>query len=154
MLNTKDLYMKACLQSNELHALTDDERCRLQAHLRKMYLEIEKVCNRHGLRMCLGCGNVLGALRHQGFIPWDDDLDLLMPRDDYDKLINEYANELPESYKIFSPNSVHIYRRILQRKDVYKNTFFFAVFSSRFKKSCCSIYDFTKSIFRTIYRVR
>lgn len=100
------------MQSKELHAMTDDERSRLQAHLRGMYLEIEKVCDRHNLRVCLGCGNALGALRHKGFIPWDDDLDLLMPRKDYDKLINEYAKELPVQYKIYAPNSQNgpIYR--------------------------------------------
>lgn len=105
MLSTKDIYMKACMQSKELHAMTDEERARLQAHLRMMYLEIEKVCDRHNLRMCTGYGTVLGALRHQGFIPWDDDMDLLMPREDYDKLINEYGDELPKQFKIYSPNS-------------------------------------------------
>ena len=97
--------MKACLHSNELHEMSDDERRRLQAHLRMMYKEIEKVCDRHGLRMCAGYGTVLGALRHQGFIPWDDDMDLLMPREDYDLLINEYATELPDNLKIYAPNS-------------------------------------------------
>lgn len=105
MLNTKDLYMKACMRSKELHAMTNEERTRLQAHLRMMYLEIEKVCDRHNLRMCTGYGTVLGALRHKGFIPWDDDMDLLMPREDYDKLINDYADELPKNFKIYAPNS-------------------------------------------------
>lgn len=112
MLATKDLYMKACMQSKELHAMTDEERTRLQAHLRMMYKEIEKVCDRHGLKMCAGYGTVLGALRHQGFIPWDDDMDLLMPREDYDKLIYEYADELPANLRIYAPNSEHgpVYR--------------------------------------------
>lgn len=105
MLATKDLYMRACMQSDELHVMTDEERGRLQEHLRMMYKEIEKVCNRHNLRMCTGYGTVLGALRHQGFIPWDDDMDLLMPREDYDKFINEYADELPENFRIYAPNS-------------------------------------------------
>lgn len=105
MLSTKDLYMKACMNSNELHAMTEEERIRLQSHLRMMYKEIEKVCERHHLRMCAGYGTVLGAIRHQGFIPWDDDMDLLMPREDYDKLINEYADELPKHFKIYAPNS-------------------------------------------------
>ena len=97
--------MKACHKSKDLHAMTDDERMALQAHLRKMYLEIEKVCDRHGLNMMLAYGSVIGALRHHGFIPWDDDIDLFMPREDYDKLINDYAEELPSNYKIFAPNS-------------------------------------------------
>ena len=41
MLSLKDLYMKACMKSKELHAMTDEERSHLQEHLRKMYLEIE-----------------------------------------------------------------------------------------------------------------
>jgi lipopolysaccharide cholinephosphotransferase len=105
MISTKDLYMKACLESKDLHVLTDEERLRLQEHLRQMYLEIEKVCDRHNLRMCTGYGTVLGALRHQGFIPWDDDMDLLMPREDYNKLIHEYAHELPNNFAIYAPNS-------------------------------------------------
>lgn len=105
MLSTKNLYMKACMQSKELHAMTDDERLHLQAHLRMMYQEIEKVCDRHNLQMSTGYGSVLGALRHKGFIPWDDDMDLVMPREDYDKLINLYADELPDNFKIYAPNS-------------------------------------------------
>jgi lipopolysaccharide cholinephosphotransferase len=95
------------MESKDLHALTDEERQHLQSHLRKMYSEIEQVCERHNLQMCSGYGTVLGAIRHQGFIPWDDDMDLLMPREDYDKLIHEYADELPSNYVIYAPNSTN-----------------------------------------------
>lgn len=105
MIKTKDLYLRAGHNSTDLYVMTNEERLKLQAHLRKMYIEIERVCERHGLQMMVAYGSVLGAIRHNGFIPWDDDMDLLMPRDDYDRLINDYADELPGNYKIYAPNS-------------------------------------------------
>lgn len=59
--------------------------------------KIDEICQNLGLKYCLTYGTLLGAIRHEGFIPWDDDLDIMMPRDDYEKLIryfNEHANEL------------------------------------------------------------
>lgn len=95
----------ACVQSKDVYPMSNEEKAQLQAHLRRMYIDLEKVCNRHGLQMMVAYGSVLGALRHDGFIPWDDDMDLLMPREDYDKLVNEYATELPPQYKIYGPNT-------------------------------------------------
>ncbi len=112
IFNTKELYLKACLNAPQLHAMTDKEREKLQSHLRKMYLEIERICNEHSLQMMVAYGSVIGALRHKGFIPWDDDIDLLMPRKDYDMFVNHYSEELPSRYKVFAPNSKNgpIYR--------------------------------------------
>lgn len=94
-----------CAKSPMLHRMTDEERSNLQSHLRKMYIEVERICDKYGLRMMVAFGSVLGAVRHQGFIPWDDDLDVLMPREDYDKFVQEFAAELPEKYKVYAPNS-------------------------------------------------
>ncbi len=50
--------------------------------------EIDRICTDYNLRYYLMCGSCLGAVRHHGFIPWDDDLDIAMPRDDFSKLIS------------------------------------------------------------------
>ena len=47
--------------------------------------ELDRVCKAHGLSYFLAYGTLLGALRHQGFIPWDDDVDVHMPREDYER---------------------------------------------------------------------
>lgn len=60
-----------------------------------IYKEVAKVCDAHGLRYYVNGGTALGAMRHQGFIPWDDDFDIMMPRQDYRKLLDIYSKELP-----------------------------------------------------------
>lgn len=56
-----------------------------QIHLLKAF---DAVCKKHGLKYYAFGGTLLGAIRHKGFIPWDDDIDLAMPRDDYDRLLS------------------------------------------------------------------
>lgn len=60
-----------------------------------IYEEVARVCDRHGLRYFLMEGNAIGAIRHKGFVPWDDDVDIAMPRPDYEKFIQIANTELP-----------------------------------------------------------
>lgn len=64
----------------------------------RMVQKIMEVCNRHRLTVYADGGTVLGAVRHEGYIPWDDDIDLIMLRPDYDKLLSIAPDEFEAPY--------------------------------------------------------
>ena len=64
----------------------------------QILLEVDRICKRNGLTYYLIGGSALGAVRHGGFIPWDDDIDIAMPRDDYRKFLKLCSRELPAEY--------------------------------------------------------
>ena len=72
--------------------------------LLNILIELQKSCNRNGIEFYLVGGSLLGAIRHQGFIPWDDDVDIGMKRPDYDKLLelSKKKDFLPSYLKIIS----------------------------------------------------
>lgn len=67
----------------------------LHQKLVDILVEFDRVCNEHNLRYSISFGTLIGAVRHKGFIPWDDDLDLMMPRPDYERLIANCREWLP-----------------------------------------------------------
>ncbi len=73
--------------------------------LLSIYKEFAKICKRHNLQYFMMEGNMIGAVRHNGFIPWDDDLDVAMPRPDYEKFISICKKELPSYLKFVDWNN-------------------------------------------------
>lgn len=69
----------------------------------KILQYVVSLCDKNGLRYFLSYGTLLGAIRHRGFIPWDDDIDIVMPRDDYSKLIDILKLEQDRKYKVLVP---------------------------------------------------
>ena len=66
----------------------------------EILLEIDRVCREHGIKYFLDSGTMLGAARHGGFIPWDDDIDISMLRDDYDRFLEIAQDSLGDKYYV------------------------------------------------------
>jgi len=71
----------------------------LQLQILKILQVVDQVCREHQLRYYLWAGTMLGAVRHKGFIPWDDDMDICMPRPDYDRFMAHAHEWLPQPYE-------------------------------------------------------
>ena len=88
-----------------LHEMSEEESRNLKRMLLIMLHDIASVCERYGLTFMLCGGSCLGAVRHSGFIPWDDDLDIMMPRQDYDRFAQLCrSGALGPNYEMEAPN--------------------------------------------------
>lgn len=67
--------------------------------------EIDKVCKKHGITWYADGGTLLGTVRHRGFVPWDDDMDIAMKRSDYELFLQIAQSELPEHYMVLNSDS-------------------------------------------------
>ena len=91
--------------SHATRELTADE---YKSEVKRILKYFHDFCQNHGLKYYIAYGSLIGTIRHQGFIPWDDDIDVLMLREDYEKLIS-LMNELDEEYYILSSTTSQYY---------------------------------------------
>ena len=76
----------------------------LQEKLLSLVLEIDAICKKNNIEYYLDGGSVLGAIRHRGFIPWDDDFDIVMTRPNWEKFISIIDKELPKNRTLDTPD--------------------------------------------------
>ena len=67
--------------------------------------DVDKACKENGIQYFAEWGTLLGAVRHHGFIPWDDDMDICMKRPDFNKFVKNVKNIMPEGYQIYNIES-------------------------------------------------
>lgn len=88
--------------------LSEIQKKQLKTVLLSMLQDIISFCHKHRIQYMLGGGSALGAVRHKGYIPWDDDLDLNMPREDYNRFIELFSKEEQAKYDLYVPDGIHI----------------------------------------------
>ena len=88
-----------------IRELSDDELHALQDCFLEIIKDVADACERHGICYMAAGGTALGSVRHRGFIPWDDDVDLLMPRKDLKRFLEIFDETLGDRYEITSPDS-------------------------------------------------
>lgn len=99
-------------------------------YLQKLHSEIlnimdviHDICQKNNIKYYLTGGSLLGAIRHKGFIPWDDDLDIVMPRPDFDHFLEISKTSLPSDYVVewitTNPKYWHVYAKVCNKKTVF-----------------------------------
>lgn len=111
----------------ERRYLTDEELKHIQGIVLEMLLEVDRICKKYNITYYLGGGTLLGAVRYKGFIPWDDDVDLIMLRKGYEKFRKVVKKELDKKY-FFQDydtdlNSHYVYPKIRRNDSIYVTEF-------------------------------
>jgi lipopolysaccharide cholinephosphotransferase len=101
-LSTVDAF-KHVNPSDQMVEVKGDKLRQLQSVLRMMVKDLDAVCRKNGIDYTMGGGSCLGAVRHRGFIPWDDDVDINMARKDFNLFCECFSDEMGEKYALQIP---------------------------------------------------
>lgn len=99
-------------------------------------LEIDRICKQHNIEYTLACGTALGAVRHEGFIPWDDDLDIGMTRENYERFVEVLPSSLGDDYYYHCFENDKRYNVLLPSMKVRKKNTYIQEVNSLLKHGC------------------
>ena len=102
-LETNEILKKRLSRKDGVHQLTQEEIEKIKKIVLETTVDIVGLCEALEIPYMLGGGSALGAVRHQGFIPWDDDIDLNIQRKDIDRLLDAIEDRYPEKYYVEAP---------------------------------------------------
>lgn len=103
------------LHSDGMVMLDDPQLRKLQQTLLGILDDIDAVCGKYNISYTLGGGSCLGAIRHQGFIPWDDDIDINFSRAEYRRFIPLFRREFGDKYWVHTPEETDNYALLFAR---------------------------------------
>lgn len=107
--------------------LSNDDRKKIQSIETKILVEVDRICKKHNITYSVAYGSMIGAVRHHGSIPWDDDVDITMLRNDYIRFKEICKTELSSEFFYQSndtdPNYYHLFDKIRMNNTIFKETF-------------------------------
>ena len=105
--------------------LTPEELRKVQLLELKVLKEIKRVCTKHDIKYFLTGGTLIGAARHKGFVPWDDDIDIAMMRTEYDRFLKIAPKELGAEYSLLciqqDPKIGTFFSKVVLNGTTYRN---------------------------------
>lgn len=111
----------------ESKKLSTNELKKIQEYEIEILKEIDRICQKYNIKYSIAFGTMLGQVRHNGFIPWDDDVDIFMLRDDYDKFKEICKKELNDKFFYQSHETdkeyYYLYDKIRYNNTIFKETF-------------------------------
>ncbi|MCM1368567.1 MAG: LicD family protein [Roseburia sp.] len=95
----------------------------VQKVILEIFKEIDKICRDNNIKYYAIGGTCIGAVRHQGFIPWDDDLDIAIPIEDYDRFLDIAEKTLPDHLKVYTNKNIRHYTNLFNKIIDERTTF-------------------------------
>ena len=127
--------------SGLLHRISEEEKLKLQQILLSMLIDIKEACYKAKIEFTIIGGSAIGAVRHKGFIPWDDDLDVAFSRKEWEKFKISFESLLGEKYALEAPNYNNTDSKQLLSKIYLKGTEYVTVDEMNFPYHNCIFVD-------------